>query len=191
MTSSSEDIASTPNFFNEPFIVADPATEYSEEFITAQYNYRTTKVRKDSNGNIIAVPQDDNFIFKTERRVPKTGIMLVGWGGCNGSTVTAGIIANRLGLQWNTKEGPHKADYLGSLTQSATVRLGLNDSGESVYIPFSRMLPLVHPNDLVLDFDLQRQLYDHMQPYIPLPSIFDPRFIAANQADRADHIITG
>ena len=26
---------------------------------------------------IIAVPQDDSFVFKTERRVPKTGIMLV------------------------------------------------------------------------------------------------------------------
>ena len=25
-----------------------------------------------------AVPQDDSFVFKTERKVPRTGIMLVG-----------------------------------------------------------------------------------------------------------------
>ena len=43
----------------------------------------------------------------------------------------------------------------------------------------------------VLDFDLQRQLYDHLQPFQPLPSIFDPRFIAANQADRVDNTIPG
>lgn len=31
-----------------------------------------------------------------ERTVPRLGVMLVGWGGNNGSTVTAGVLANRL-----------------------------------------------------------------------------------------------
>ena len=39
------------------------------------------------------------------RQVPKLGVMLVGWGGNNGSTVTAAQIANKLNLSWNTKEG--------------------------------------------------------------------------------------
>ena len=31
--------------------------------------------------------------------------MLVGWGGNNGSTVTAAHIANKLNMSWHTKEG--------------------------------------------------------------------------------------
>ena len=46
--------------------------------------------------------------FKTERVVPKTGLMLVGWGGNNGTTVTGAIIANRVALESN-------ADYKGSI----------------------------------------------------------------------------
>lgn len=31
--------------------------------------------------------------------------MLVGWGGNNGTTVTAAVLANKLGLSWMTKTG--------------------------------------------------------------------------------------
>ena len=43
----------------------------------------------------------------------------------------------------------------------------------------------------VLDVDLQRQLYDDMQQIVPLPSVYFPSFIAANQRDRATHVLTG
>lgn len=43
--------------------------------------------------------------FRTERRVPRLGVMLVGWGGNNGTTVTAAVLANKLGLTWRTKNG--------------------------------------------------------------------------------------
>jgi len=36
-------------------------------------------------------------------KVPKLGLMLVGWGGNNGSTITAGILANKYNISWNTK----------------------------------------------------------------------------------------
>jgi myo-inositol-1-phosphate synthase len=69
----------------------------------------------------------------------------------------------------------------------------------------------VHPNDIVyggwdinnanlaeamqrakvLDWDLQRQLIPHMESITPLPSIYVPDFIAANQADRANNVISG
>merc|ERR1719440_436613 len=43
----------------------------------------------------------------------------------------------------------------------------------------------------VLDWDLQRQLRPFMQDVTPRPGIYDPKFIAANQAARADNLIKG
>lgn len=57
-----------------------------------------------------------NHSIKTEQKVPKLGVMLVGWGGNNGSTFTAGILANKLKLSWETKEGVQESNYLGSFT---------------------------------------------------------------------------
>ena len=157
------------------------------------------------------MPTKDVYTFKTKRQVPKTGLMLVGWGGNNGTTTTAGIIANQLGLSWRTKEGTHHANYFGSLTQASTVRLGNDRFGNGVYVPFNRLLPMVSPNDLVvggwdisglsigdamrraqvLDVGLQDQLYPHVKDLKPLPSIYFPDFIAANQAERADNVLQG
>ena len=43
----------------------------------------------------------------------------------------------------------------------------------------------------VLDWELQRQLVPDMKDLVPLPGIFDPDYIAANQDTRADNIIKG
>ena len=43
----------------------------------------------------------------------------------------------------------------------------------------------------VLDYGLQEQLIEHMRAYQPRKSIYYPDFIAANQAERADNIISG
>jgi Myo-inositol-1-phosphate synthase len=74
----------------------------------------------------------------------------VGWGGNNGSTVTATVLANRFGLDWHTKEGRQRANYYGSITQSSTVLVG-NDGPTMVHAPLSALLPMVNPNDIVLD----------------------------------------
>lgn len=50
-------------------------------------------------------PCSTRFTFRTGRQVPRLGLMLVGWGGNNGTTVTAAVLANRLGLSWMTKTG--------------------------------------------------------------------------------------
>ncbi|CAH1108285.1 unnamed protein product [Psylliodes chrysocephalus] len=132
--------------------------------------------------------------------------MLVGWGGNNGSTFTAAILANKLHLSWPTKKGTQKANWYGSLTQAATVSLG-----SGVYIPFSNLLPMVNPDDIVidgwdissmnladamkraqvLDVSLQQQLKPHMQNMKPRPSIYCSDFIAANQKNRVDNLISG
>lgn len=43
----------------------------------------------------------------------------------------------------------------------------------------------------VFDYDLQRQLAPEMEKITPLPSIYYPDFIAANQEDRADNVLDG
>ena len=53
------------------------------------------------------------------------------------------------GITWMTKEGLRKPNYWGSLTQAATCRVG-NYKGEEVFTPFNSLLPMVHPNDIVL-----------------------------------------
>ena len=200
--------SSSSEFLEESFKIQSPDVHYHNDYIEAKYVYRSTLV--DSSSGFV-IPKEETYIFRTTSKVPKTGIMFVGWGGNNGSTLTAGIIANQKNISWNTKEGIHYPDYFGSLTQASTVRLGLNSSGQSVYIPFKSMLPMVNPNDLVisgwdisnmnlaesmvrsqvLDYNLQQQLYPLMENFKPLPSIYSPDFIATNQKDRADNIIKG
>lgn len=191
--------------------VESPAVEYSADKITSTYSYDTTEVTIDAaSGKVKAVPTKSEYKFVTDRVVPRTGVMFVGWGGNNGTTVTAGILANKHNISWETKRGMRSPDYVGSLTQSSTVRLG-SAAGSDVYVPFKAMLPMVNPNDLVvggwdisgmplgdamrraevLDVDLQRRLYPMMKDLKPLPSIYFPDFIAANQSDRADNVLTG
>eukprot|EP00761_Pharyngomonas_kirbyi_P011100 gb/GECH01011124.1/.p1 GENE.gb/GECH01011124.1/~~gb/GECH01011124.1/.p1 ORF type:complete len:510 (+),score=129.50 gb/GECH01011124.1/:1-1530(+) len=193
-----------------PFRVNSPNVQYTEDNITADYEYQTTEATKEGE-DYVFTPKSTKYTFKTERKVPKLGVMLVGWGGNNGSTVTAGVIANREGITWRTKEGVQTPDYFGSVTQASTVRMGVTPEGEAIYMPIKDMLPMVHPNDMViggwdissanladsmeraavLDYDLQRQLVPHMKDMKPLPSVYFPDFIAANQDTRADNVIEG
>ena len=43
----------------------------------------------------IARPVSTEYQFRTSRKVPKMGLMLVGLGGNNGSTCVAGVLANK------------------------------------------------------------------------------------------------
>lgn len=184
-------------------------TTYTDEAIESKYTYELNTVERGPHGSIKVTPKKHDYTFRTQRRVPKAGVMLVGLGGNNGSTVVAGIIANRERITWRTKEGVQKPNYWGSLTQATTVRLGADQDGKETHVPFSSMLPMVNPNDLVvggwdisgtnladameraavLDADLQRRLRPYMEGMRPLPSCYYPEFIAANQADRADNLL--
>jgi hypothetical protein len=195
----------------ETFIVNSPDVQYSADQIRSKYVYRTTTVSK-SGGYYVASPKETTYDFRVDRKVGKTGLMLVGLGGNNGTTVTGGILANRRNLTFETKEGPRPSNYYGSLVMSSTMKLGTDAiSNEEVNIPFHDVLPMVHPNDLViggwdissmnladamdrasvLEPDLKRQLRKEMALMTPLKSIYYPDFIAANQEDRADHILEG
>lgn len=124
--------------------------------------------------------------------------MLVGWGGNNGSTLTAALEANRSGLSWRTKEGVQKANWFGSITQASTVLLGSDHNFKDVYLPMRDFLPMANPDDIivdgwdisslnlgdamkramVLDVNLQDQLTKKLSQMKPMPSIYDPDFIA-------------
>lgn len=149
--------------------------------------------------------------FKTQSNIGKVGVMLIGVGGNNGTTCIAGCIANKLGITWETKQGNKTANYWGSLMFASTTKIGNDLQGNPVYVPLRNLVPVLHPNDIcwggwdindlnlgdamkrakVLDIDLQNKIYPHMKMIKPLPSIYFPDFIAANQGERANNILTG
>ena len=192
---------------NTGFRVVSDLVEERGDFKYAKYPYTKTVVESDGR----VVPETTELTFRTDMRVPKMGMMLVGWGGCNGTTLTAGILANKHKTTWMRKEGEQQANYYGSLTQCSTVKLGSDRRGQPVHIPFNKILPMVNPEDMVIggwdisgknmaesmarsevmDYDLQRKIAPLMKDMVPLPGIYDPKFIAANQADRADNVLVG
>jgi myo-inositol-1-phosphate synthase len=194
------------------FVVNSPDVAYTEDEIKSRYTYRTTSVERVEGGRYVATPKETAYEFKVERKVGKVGMMLVGWGGNNGSTVTAGIIANRRGLVWDTREGKQAANYYGSVVMGSTMKLGTEaTTGKEVNVPFHDILPMVHPNDLViggwdisamnlaeamdraavLEPSLKNMVKKEMAQLRPLSSIYYPDFIAANQEGRADNLLEG
>ncbi|XP_071853322.1 inositol-3-phosphate synthase 1-A-like isoform X2 [Apostichopus japonicus] len=156
-------------------------------------------------------PRDTEVLFRTERSKPRLGCMLVGWGGNNGSTVTAALLANKMNMSWHTKEGEKRANFYGSLTQASTTCLGTGPDGRDIYIPFKDILPMVDPVDIavdgwdicsddmavamekaaVLNWNLQQKLKPHLKKLQPRASIYRKDFIAANQEGRANNLISG
>ena len=156
--------------------------------ILASYDYKTTRVQKSDEGKFTVTPVSNSLMFKTTTRIPRVGCMLVGWGGNNGSTVTACVLANKLGVSWRTKQGTRvspflqnliinictiiyniylyiipffiqHANYYGSITQSSTTSLGIGPDGKDVYVPLKDLLPMINPNDI--EFDGMYNIYSN------------------------------
>jgi len=196
--------------FVQAFEVVSPDVTYTEDHITSKYAYDHTMVET-KDGKTTVHPATQDFEFQTERKMPKTGVMFIGWGGNNGSTVTGGIIANKEGLDWETKSKTMKPNYWGSVTQASTTWVGTDAQGREVFAPINKVLPMVSPNDLVIGgwdisdmnmadalkraqvFEpmLQAKLRPHMEKLVPLPAPYYPDYIAANQESRANNIMQG
>ena len=192
------------------FNVDSKNVELKENEIHSTYNYETSKIVSGPNG-ISIVPYSKKIEFKTNTKVPKLGVMIIGWGGNNGTTVTNGILANRLSLKWETKRGEVQANYHGSLTQCSTTYLGQDDKGTTYVAPFKSLLPMVNPSDIVISgWDISKmniyeatrrakvleptmytQLKEYTEKMVPLPAVFDLSFVAPNQETRADNVIEG
>lgn len=61
---------------------------YIESDFTERFTLYSSEDRKYKN-----IVKDHKIV--TEKRIPKLGVMLVGLGGNNGSTLVAGILANK------------------------------------------------------------------------------------------------
>lgn len=173
-----------------------------------KFTYENSVVKKNEVGTFDVTPTSIDYEFKVDLEVKKTGLMLVGFGGNNGTTLLASVLANKHNISFENKEGVIKPNYYGSVTQSSTIKLGVDAEGNDVYAPFNSILPFVNPNDLVvggwdisklnigdamkrakvLDTDLQKQIYPHVKDITPLKSVYYPDFIALNQKDRADNV---
>lgn len=154
--------------------------------------------------------------IKTQKAVPRLGVMLVGLGGNNGSTFTAGVLANKRQLSWRTRNGEQKSNFYGSFTQSATTHCGFTfdettGSLKDVFKPIKELLPMADPVNFeisgwdisglnlyeaakrarVLEPTLLQQLKEDLEAITPLPAALNPDFIASNQADRSDNVMTG
>lgn len=108
--------------------INSPNVRYTDEFIESEYVYRNTAVDR-MDDIVVATPTQKKYNFRTETKVPKLGVMLVGWGGNNGTTVTAAVLANKHKMSYMTKSGEVQANYFGSITQASTISMGFDCNG--------------------------------------------------------------
>lgn len=191
--------------------VDSPDVQYEADTINARYKYGAVNVRIDEEdgGKVIARPTETEYCFRTGRKPRRVGLLQVGWGGNNGTTVTAGMLANKHQVTWETRNGQHNPNYNGSLTQSSTLRIGFDADGRDVFVPLQSVIPMASPNGIalggwdisgmnmadamdragVLEPDLRKKLRGYMSDLVPMRAAFDPLFIAKNQYARADNVI--
>eukprot|EP00922_Rhytidocystis_sp_ex-Travisia-forbesii_P061923 GHVS01091714.1.p1 GENE.GHVS01091714.1~~GHVS01091714.1.p1 ORF type:complete len:767 (+),score=149.17 GHVS01091714.1:162-2303(+) len=182
--------------------VCSPRVRYLPDCIEARYSYDTvevinsepatpsttssnSKTNNHEEQEITVSPISRQFLIRTDTRVAKTGLMIVGLGGNNGSTLLAGMLANRHGISWRTKDGSKSPSWVGSLCMCSTTKLATNPyTGEEVFVPLNHLMPMLNPNDdieiggwdisgvsmaeamtraKVLDYDLQRQVMPLME----------------------------
>lgn len=118
-----------------------------ENHLLSKHNYKYNKVTQLKP--VVVEPMTNSYTFKTDLKVPKMGVLFVGLGGNNGSTVTGGILANKHQITWMNKRGLQKPNYYGSITQCSTIKVGVFGN-EEVYEPMNKVLPMVDPNDIVV-----------------------------------------
>ncbi|RCN31145.1 inositol-3-phosphate synthase [Ancylostoma caninum] len=190
-------------------IVDSPYVRCDGNEIETTFHYRKNHFSHTAEGLKVS-PKEHEYLFKTQLKPKKTGLLLVGLGGNNGSTSVGAIYANKKHMTWRTKDGVQTANYFGSVTQASTVHLGW-DGEQQIHVPFNEIIPILSPNDLIIDGwdinnknlyeamirakvfepELQEKLRPYMEPIVPMPSIYYPDFIAANQGDRANNVIPG
>lgn len=183
-------------------------TTKKDNALYTKFTYENSVVKKSEAGTFEVTPTLVDYEFKVDLSVKKTGLLLVGLGGNNGTTLVASVLANKHNISFDTKEGTVKPNYYGSVTQSSTIKIGVDEDGNDVYAPFNSLVPFVNPNDLVvggwdisklsldkatkrakvLDVSLQEKLSSHIKDITPWDSIYYPDFIALNQTDRADNV---
>lgn len=130
----------------------------------------------------------------------RPGILIVGFGGGNGVTAAAGIIANTKNITWEGPTGRNSPNYLGCITQLPSKggsggyreRYNLANVNNAAIGGWDiRPTPLGEAlyNARILDFDLVRQIRDEMDALTLLPGVWDKDFIGESQHQSATHVV--
>lgn len=129
----------------------------------------------------------------------RPGILIVGFGGGNGVTAAAGVLANQKNITWEGPTGRNSPNYLGCITQLPSKggsggyreRYALADANHAAIGGWDiRPTPLGEAlyNARILDFDLVRQVREEMDAFRLLPGVWDPDFIGESQHESATHV---
>lgn len=206
-------ISGCPASFPAIQIESDSVVEASAGARIVRYTSTTTNIKRGVDGSVRVVPNHQKYLLQVPTDRPKAvGLMMVGWGGNNGSTLTAALAAHQQGTTWKSRRGVETPNFYGSLIMASSVALGYDEAaGKEVFAPIFQLAPFVDPKNLVIGgwdisslnladscdraMVLEPTLIDQLAPTLrefkPLPSIYDPTFIASNQSDRADNVISG
>jgi myo-inositol-1-phosphate synthase len=132
------------------------------------------------------------------------GVLLVGVGGNNGSTFVASLMAHKEKISWKDHSGKICfPDWLGS-----TVMMGSTsrEDRKSLFEAYS----LTSPEDLivggwdinsanlseavrragVLNWQIEEQLREKLEALVPMRAYYDASYIASNQEERADNVLS-
>ncbi|GKY92819.1 myo-inositol-1-phosphate synthase [Mayamaea pseudoterrestris] len=148
-------------------------------------------------------------LVKDSNHKPKTtgsfGVLVIGLGGANGTTMLAGILANRRNLEWRGPYGEHRsANYYGCLTQlnQRGIHGGVGYKDRVKGLANANMAAIggwdirpAKPGDAlleaqILDYDLVRQVQDEMNKTKVFRGIYNPLFIGDSQHATATHVIS-
>src|SRR5690242_9132668 len=115
-----KDLTNNTNDTNSDYIINNYSYIYSEvssstDNLSNLNNLSLENKLQNQFDNYTITPIKKDYQFRTQIKVPKVGLLLVGLGGNNGTTVLGGIIANKLNLSWNTKNGENKPNFYGSI----------------------------------------------------------------------------
>ena len=167
------------------------------------YNYKYVDIDEKNKLHV----KEEKYKIKINPVSKKLGVMLVGMGGNNGSTFVASLLAYKLKVKWENKNGLNSVDFLGSLYQYGNINIGYKNS--KPYTKLMReLVTLYNPEDIVisgwdinkdniyesclknkvLDFNLLNSLKDDLEKIKPLSSVYDEKFIATNQKSRANNL---
>ena len=154
--------------------------------------------------------KDKNIKIRIENNNSKIGVLLVGIGGNNGSTLVTSLLAYKKGLTWENKNGIHNVNFLGSIYEYGSINLGYNKEGKIISKLMKDMAPFKNPKDIiiggwdickdnlyecckknkVIEPQLYNQLKDDLINIIPMKSIYYENFIAQNQKERSNNYIS-
>jgi myo-inositol-1-phosphate synthase len=151
-----------------------------------------------NNSFFIILPYDKKS-HNTKNNM-SVGVLLVGLGGNNGSTLVGSLLAHRKQISWKDHAGKVKTpDWLGSVVMS-----GATEDGKTFFERFD----IAHPDDIifggwdisranmyeamqragVLNWQVTEALREELSKVTPMRAIYDSDYIADNQGPRADNI---